>query len=90
MGYRTVFCLVSFFLFGFLFATDNVTAQTIAYRQTNLASNLPNVANDVTPGLVNPWGIAFLSEQAFFIADNKAGRVTVHDVTGLSTGAGGN
>ncbi len=59
------------------------SAQTIAYRQTNLASNLLNVANHVTPGLVNPWGIAFLSGQPFFIADNKTGRVTSHDATGL-------
>jgi uncharacterized protein (TIGR03118 family) len=77
------FYFVSFFLFGFLLGTTNATAQTIGYRQTNLASNLPNVANNVTPGLVNPWGIAFLSGQPFFLADNNAGRVTAHDATGL-------
>jgi hypothetical protein len=86
VGFRTVF--VSFFLFGFVFATDNVTAQTVAYRQTNLASNLPNVANNVTPRLVNPFGSTFLSGQPFFIADNNVGRVTVHDATGLSAGPG--
>jgi len=53
------------------------------YRQTNLASDLPNVANNITPGLVNPWGIAFLSDQPFFISDNRVGRVTAHDATGL-------
>src|SRR5712692_7675589 len=74
---------VSFLLFGFLLGATNSKAQAIGYRQTNLASNLPNVANNVAPGLVNPWGIAFLSDQPFFIADNKAGRVTVHDSTGL-------
>jgi hypothetical protein len=64
-------------------------AQTIGYRQTNLASNLPGVANKLTPGLANPWGIAFLSDQPFFIADNKVGRITVRDATGLGVAIGG-
>jgi uncharacterized protein (TIGR03118 family) len=81
--HRIVLHFCSFFLFGFLLSAANATAQTIGYRQTNLASNLPNVANNITPGLVNPWGIAFLSDQPFFIADNKAGRVTAHNGTGL-------
>ena len=78
----------SFFLFGFLLAAASATAQTIGYRQTNLASNLPNVANQVTPGLVNPWGMAFLSDQPFFIADNKIGRVTSQDASGLGVAPG--
>jgi len=82
--HRIVLGFARFFLFGFLLGSANVTAQTIGYRQTNLSSNLPNVANNVTPGLVNPWGIAFLSDQPFFIADNQAGRVTSLDATGLS------
>jgi len=63
-----------FFLFGFLLAADIVTAQTVAYRQANLASNLSNVANNVTPGLADPWGIAFLPGQPFFLAENNVGR----------------
>jgi hypothetical protein len=51
---------------------NNATAQTIGYRATNLASNIPNVANNLTPNLVDPCGIAFLSGQPFFIADNKS------------------
>jgi len=79
----------SFVLFGLLFAAANATAQTIAYRQANLSSNLPNVADHVVSGLVNPWGIAFLPGQPFFIADNKTGRVTSHDATGLFAAPGG-
>ena len=89
MKHRIAFYFFSFFLFGFLLATANATAQTIGFRQTNLASNLPNVANNVIPGLVDPWGIAFLSGQPFFIADNKAGRVTAHDSTGIGVVPGG-
>jgi uncharacterized protein (TIGR03118 family) len=86
---RITLYLFSFFLIGFLLVAADASAQTIAYRQTNLASNLPNVANNVTPGLVNPWGIAFLSDQPFFIGDNNAGRVTVLNATGLGVFPGG-
>ena len=43
------------FLFGFLLAAANLGAQTVAFRQTNLTSNLPNVANNIFLQLVNPW-----------------------------------
>jgi uncharacterized protein (TIGR03118 family) len=86
--HKIALCVVWCFLVGSLFGATNATAQTIGYRQTNLASNLPNVANNVTPALVNPWGIGFLSGQAFFIADNKVGRVTVHDATGVGVAPG--
>src|SRR5882757_193507 len=85
---RVAVYFVAFFLFGFLLAADIVTAQTIAYRQANLASNLSNVANNVTPGLADPWGIAFLPGQPFFLAENNVGRVTVHDASGLGVRPG--
>jgi uncharacterized protein (TIGR03118 family) len=72
-----------------LFATDSAPAQTVAYRQTNLASNLANVASSISQDLVDPWGMAFLSGQAFFIADNKVGRVTSYDAKGSGVGPGG-
>ena len=83
MKHKIVFCFVSFLLIGFLLAAANASAQTIGYRQTNLASSLPNVANNVAPTLINPWGMTFLTGQTFFIADNGAGRVTALDATGL-------
>jgi hypothetical protein len=70
-------------LLGFSLAAANVSSQTIAYRQTDLASSVPNVTNNLTPDLVDPWGMAFLSGQPFFIADSKTGRVTTLDATGL-------
>jgi len=83
---RIVLYAASFFLFGLLFAAANATAQTVGYRQTNLASDLPNIAHVVTPTLVNPWGIAFLPRQPFFLANSKNGRVSVHDATGAGAG----
>jgi uncharacterized protein (TIGR03118 family) len=80
--HRIVVYFASFILFGLLLAAVDANAQSVAYRQTNLASNLPDAANNVTPNLVDPWGIAFLPGQTFFIADNTVGRVTSHDATG--------
>jgi len=86
--HKIVFYFRSFLLFGLLLAASNATAQTMGYRQTNLASNLPNVASNVTPGLINPWGMAFLRDQPFFLADNKAGHVSSHDATGIGVRPG--
>ena len=74
--------------FGLVFGTPTAAAQTVAYRQTNLASSVKNTANNLTPGLVNPWGIGFLSGQPFFIAENKGGHVTALDATGLGATPG--
>jgi hypothetical protein len=64
--HRTARYFASFFLFGFLLVAANSTRQSIAYRQTNLACKVPNVAKNVIPGLVNPMRIAFLSGQPLF------------------------
>ncbi|HEY6129308.1 MAG TPA: TIGR03118 family protein [Candidatus Acidoferrum sp.] len=88
MKRRVAVYFIAFFLLGFLLVADIVTAQTIAYRQANLASNLSDVANNVTPSLADPWGIAFLPGQPFFLADNNAARATAHDASGLSVRPG--
>jgi uncharacterized protein (TIGR03118 family) len=87
--HKIAFCFVSFFLLGFLFAASSATGQTVAYRQTNLAASLPGAANNLTPNLINPWGMTFLSGQPFFMADNTAGRVTVYDAIGLGVAPSG-
>lgn len=48
------------------FVAAKVAAQTITYRQTNLVSNVPNVANEITPQLVNPWGDYVSFQPAIF------------------------
>lgn len=82
---RKIFLFVFWlFLFAILLVASSATAQTIAYRQTELTSNVPNLANNVTDELVNPWGITYLAGQPFFIANYGTGRVTLHDATGSS------
>lgn len=84
--------IVVYFLFLSCFGSAltgvTATAQTVAYQQVNLASNLPNAANNISPTLVNPWGIGFLTGQPFFLADNQSGHVTSLDATGLGASPG--
>jgi hypothetical protein len=54
MNHKIILYFSSFILFGLLFVAADATAQTVAYRQSNLSSNLPNVANNVTPGSTCP------------------------------------
>ncbi len=44
-----------------------------AYRQTNLVSDLPGLAQLTDPDLVNPWGLA-----AGWVADNGTDRATIY------------
>jgi uncharacterized protein (TIGR03118 family) len=88
MKYRNAIRLLSCILFGFLLAAISAHAQSIGYRQTNLASSVPDVALVVNPDLVNPWGMAFLPGQPFFIADTQVGRVSVLDASGLGARPG--
>jgi uncharacterized protein (TIGR03118 family) len=74
--------------FGIALTSVTAIAQTIAYRQTNLASSLPNVASNSSPTLANPWGIGFLTGQPFFFADNHGGHITSLDATGLGVSPG--
>ena len=60
----------------------NAAAQTNAYQQANLVSDMPKVAAHTDPNLVNPWGIAFIPGQAFFLADNHRGSVRMYDAAG--------
>jgi uncharacterized protein (TIGR03118 family) len=76
------FC--SFFLAGFFLAVASASAQTIAYRQMNLASdvNAQGFANQLNLSMNNSWGIAFLPGQPFFIVNPGNGRVIVQDANG--------
>jgi uncharacterized protein (TIGR03118 family) len=51
------------------------------YRQTNLVSNIPGLAQVTDPNLVNPWGMAAGPNTPLWVADNGA------DVATLYTGA---
>jgi len=48
------------------------------YAQTNLVSDIPGLAANTDPKLVNPWGIAFGPTSPFWISDNKTGLSTLY------------
>jgi len=52
--------------------------------QTNLVSDLPDVAAIQDPRLVNPWGISESSGSSFWISDNNAGVATLYNVPGAN------
>jgi uncharacterized protein (TIGR03118 family) len=81
---------LSFLLFGFFLAAASVSAQSVAYRQTNLASDsaLLVPAAQLNPVLQNTWGMAFLPGGSFFMADPGNGHVSALDATGTSTSPG--
>ena len=74
-----------FFLIGILLATVSAEAQTIAYRQANLASDVPGLAQNLSPSLQNSWGIAFQPGQAFLIANTGNGRALALNANGAGT-----
>jgi uncharacterized protein (TIGR03118 family) len=62
-----------------------VPSLPITYRQHNLISDIPGVAEHTDPNLVNPWGIADGPTTPFWIADNHTGVSTVYDGNGFET-----
>jgi uncharacterized protein (TIGR03118 family) len=74
------FCCV--LLAGSGLIADSATAQTKAYRQTNLASSGPGVAANDSQSLINPWGISFLPGQPFIIADNGSASISSLNASG--------
>lgn len=54
----------------------------INYFQTNLTSDLPGVAQNQDPNLVNPWGIAFSATSPFWVSDNGSGLSTLYNGAG--------
>ena len=50
--------------------------------QTNLVADLPGVAANIDPQLVDAWGLAFNPAGPPWISDNGTGKTTVYDSTG--------
>jgi uncharacterized protein (TIGR03118 family) len=73
----TAFCLLSLLL---LCAATQVSAQH--YRQTNLVSDVPGLAQFTDPDLVNPWGLIASSASPWWVADNGTGLSTLYNGSG--------
>ena len=62
-------------------------AQTNNFKQTNLVSDTAGMAANTDPKLINPWGIAFVPGNPFWISDNNSGFTTLYDQTGALQGS---
>jgi len=53
-------------------------AESNAYHQTNLVSDLPGMALIQDPDLVNPWGISLSGGSPFWVSNNGSGTSTLY------------
>src|SRR5438270_1712487 len=72
-------------------APSGTASNVNAFYQTNLVTDIPGLAANADPQLVNPWGISFgTSGQAtgspFWISDNGKGVTTLYNATGAKQG----
>jgi uncharacterized protein (TIGR03118 family) len=53
-----------------------------SFTQTNLVSDVPNLAANTDPNLKNPWGVAFSATSPFWASDQATGVATLYGATG--------
>ena len=65
-----------------------IATNRAAFQQTNLVSNTSGTAAHTDPFLLNPWGVAVLPGQSFWVANNNRASVKVFDVSGNAESPG--
>jgi uncharacterized protein (TIGR03118 family) len=70
-------------LFAALAATSSA-AEPNAYVVTNLASNVPGLAANTNPDVVNAWGLDASATSPWWIADNGTDLSTLHVASGAA------
>jgi uncharacterized protein (TIGR03118 family) len=75
--------LFAFELLTMLAIASASWAQQGGYSQNNLVSNSAGVGKTTDSQLLNPWGIAFIPGQDFWIANNNSGTSTLYDENGV-------
>jgi uncharacterized protein (TIGR03118 family) len=54
-----------------------------SFAQTNLVSDVPNLAANTDPNLKNPWGVAFSTTSPFWTSDQATGLSTLYNGAGV-------
>jgi len=70
-----------------IICSSTAHAQVNSYKQTNLVSDTASIAAHTDAKLVNPWGIAFVPGNPFWISDNNSGFTTLYDQNGALNGS---
>jgi uncharacterized protein (TIGR03118 family) len=60
----------------------STAARADSFVQTNLVSNVPNLAAHTDPNLINPWGMSFSATSPFWVSDQGTGVATLYDGAG--------
>jgi uncharacterized protein (TIGR03118 family) len=66
--------------------TPATQAATVGFVQTNLASDVPGLANFTDPGLVNAWGITASGGSPFWLGLNGSGTSELYTGAGVKQG----
>ena len=87
--YRIVFRVSSFLLAAFLVFAARGSAQSIAYRQTNLTSDVttPGFSNHINGSLRDSWGITALPGLSSKLERRRASLLTATAVLALAVTA---
>jgi uncharacterized protein (TIGR03118 family) len=64
-------------------ASPTPSSRSSGYQQTNLVADVAGMAAHTDPALTNPWGIAFVPGQPFFISNNNRGTAKVFEPSGV-------
>jgi uncharacterized protein (TIGR03118 family) len=59
------------------------TANAGSIVQTNLASDVPGLAANTDPNLVNPWGVSFSATSPFWVSNQGANNSTLYNFAGV-------
>ena len=57
-------------------------AASSTYTVQNLVSDVPGLAAQTDPNLINPWGVALNANGPFWISNNRAGTTTLYNGAG--------
>ena len=61
--------------------TSPDAADAAVYVQTNLVSDIAELAEATDPHLANPWGVSFRSGSPFWVSDQGTNSTTLYSVT---------
>jgi uncharacterized protein (TIGR03118 family) len=61
--------------------TSEGSAEASTYVQTDLVSNIPGLALQTDPNLINSWGVSFLPGTPIWVSDQGANATTIYSVT---------
>jgi uncharacterized protein (TIGR03118 family) len=66
-----------------IFSVQGAALFSAPFRQTNLVSDIPGLAANLDPSLVNPWGISHSATSPFWVSDQGTNKSTLYNGFGV-------